>query len=70
MLNHLDVIIGFTKTLLWKGAIPFVKQVTQIYETGKKLTAKAMHLLEQRIEREEEIGKWFVTIKPLPLVDG
>ena len=70
LLNHLDVIIGFTKTLLWKGAIPFVKQVTQIYETGKKLTAKAMHLLEQRIEREEEIGKWFVTIKPLPLVDG
>ena len=35
-------------------------------ETGKKLTQKAMGLLEQRFEREAGVERWFVTIRPLP----
>jgi len=54
----------------WKGATPLVKLVRQVYETGKKLTQKAMALLEQRFEREAGIAKWFVTICPLPLEYG
>lgn len=70
LLNHLDVVIGFAKTMKWKGATPLVKMVTEVYETGKKLTQQAMDLLEQRFERENGIAKWFVTIHPLPLANG
>lgn len=64
LLDCLDTVIGFAKTMTWKGVSPLVKVVTQTYETGKKLTQKAMALLEQRLEREDGIAKWFVTIRP------
>lgn len=69
LLNHLDVVVGFAKTMRWKGATPLVQMVTKVYETGKKLTQKAMSLLEQRFEREPGIEKWFVTIHPLTSVN-
>lgn len=64
LLNHLDVVVGFAKTMTWRGRPPLVQTVTKIYETGKKLTQKAMALLEKRFEREEGLEKWFVTIRP------
>lgn len=70
LLNHLDVVLGFSKTMKWKGRSPLVKMVSKVYETGKKLTKKAMDLLEQRFEREEGVAKWFVTIRPLSLETG
>lgn len=70
LLDHLEVVIGFAKTMRWKGTMPLVKMVTQVYETGKKLTQKAMDLLEQRFEREAGITKWFITIRPLLLENG
>lgn len=70
LLNHLDVVVGFAQTMKWNGSTPLVKIVTRIYETGKKLTQKAMALLENRFEREVGIAKWFVTIRPLPLENG
>ncbi len=70
LLDHLEVVVGFAETMQWKGARPLVKRVSQVYETGKKLTQKVMDLLEQRFEREAGIAKWFVTIHPLPLGNG
>jgi len=64
LLDCLDAVVGFAKTMTWKGVNPLVKVVKQTYETGKKLTQKAMALLEQRFEREADIAKWFVTIRP------
>lgn len=65
LLDHVDAVIGFAKTMTWKGVNPLVKVVKQAYETGKKLTHQAMALLEQRFEREDGIAKWFVTIRPV-----
>ncbi len=70
LLNQLDVVVGFAKTMKWKGTTPLVRVVTQVYETGKKLTQKAMDLLEQRFEREDGVAKWFVTIHPFPFGNG
>lgn len=70
LLNRLDIVAGFAQTMKWKGSRPLVKWVEQVYETGMKLTQKAMELLEQRFEREAGIAKWFVTIHPLPLGNG
>ena len=51
--------------MTWQGKSPVVTLVKKVYETGKKLSQKAMDLLEERFEREEELGKWFVQIPPL-----
>ena len=53
--------------MTWQKMEPTVKLVTGIYETGKKLSLKAMDLLEERFEREKGLEKWFVQIRPLTL---
>ncbi len=37
--------------MTWKGKHPVVKLVTQTYETGVKLTKKAMSAIEKQVER-------------------
>jgi len=69
LLNNLAVVVGFTKTMTWQGRTPFVQIVTKIYATGKKLTQKAMTLLEKRFDRERGLEKWFVSIQPIPLAN-
>ena len=51
----------------WNKQSPVVQLVKTVYETGKKLTKKAMTVLEQRFEREKGLEKWFVRIQPLQL---
>lgn len=66
LLDTIPTVLGFAKSMVWKGKSPVVQLVDAIYETGKKLTKKAMRELEQRFEREEGLEKWFVTIAPSP----
>ena len=65
LLDSVDVVLNFAQTMKWKNKSPIVKLVGGVYETGKKLSQKAMSVLEQRFERETGLDKWFVTIKPL-----
>lgn len=67
LLDSLDTVLRFAETMKWKQQSPVVQFVEQVYKTGKKLTKKAMALLENRFEREGGLEKWFVTIRPLPL---
>ena len=65
LLDSLAAVLGFARTLKWKQSKPVVHVVQKLYQTGIKLTQKAMNLLEERWERVEGIEKWFVTIRPL-----
>jgi hypothetical protein len=65
LLNSVEVVLGLAQSMTWQKIEPTVKLVTAIYETGKKLSLKAMTLLEKRFEREEGLEKWFVQIRPL-----
>jgi hypothetical protein len=65
LLDSLDTVLGFARTMKWKQSKPVVHLVEKLYQTGVKLTQKAMNLLEERFERLEGLGKWFVTIRPL-----
>jgi hypothetical protein len=67
LLDSVAVVLNFAQTMKWKGSLPIVKLVKGVYETGKKLSKKAMSALEQRFEREGKLGKWFVEIKLLSL---
>lgn len=71
ILDEVDTALNFAKNMTWKGKHPVaVKLITQTYETGVKLTNKAMSAIEEQIERLTNstnekfpnLGKWFVDI--------
>ena len=66
LLDTVETVVRFAKTLRFKGKRPVVNLVTQTYPTGVKLTAKAMAELETRIVRLPGLEKWFVEIPGTP----
>jgi hypothetical protein len=66
LLDSVDTLLSFARTFSWRSQHPAVHYVDRIYETGVKLSLKAMAQLEKRFERLNGLEKWFVTISPLP----
>ncbi len=67
LLDTLDAVIQYAKTMTWKGNHPVVALVTTTYQTGVKLTKKAMKVVETQLERVPQLDKWFVDIPSPPL---
>jgi transposase len=65
LLDSVATVLNFARTLSRKGQHPVVQLVDKIYEKGVRLSQTAMKALEERLERLPELGKWFVTIRPL-----
>jgi hypothetical protein len=63
LLDSVDAVIQFARTMTWKGKTPVVKLVTTAYRTGVKLTKEAMEVLETHLQRMPTLEKWFVDIK-------
>ncbi len=66
LLDSTDTVLGFARTFTWRSQQPVVTHIKRIYQTGVKLSQKAMAQLEQRFERLAGLEKWFVTISPIP----
>jgi hypothetical protein len=64
LLDTIDTVLQFTKTMTWNGIHPSVELVTTTYHTGVKLTQEAMAALEAQLQRASSLGKWFVDIVP------
>jgi Rhodopirellula transposase DDE domain len=64
LLERVETVIEFARTMRWKGVHPLVDLVTTTYETGVKLSKEAMAVLETQVERLPELEKWFVDIIP------
>lgn len=64
LLSTEEVVYAFARSMVWKEKHPVVRIVNQVYETGKKLSKEVMNIYEGMIQRDEQIGKWFVTILP------
>jgi hypothetical protein len=62
LLDSVDVIVQYARTMTWKGKHPVVKLVTTTYQSGIKLTKEAMKVVETRLERMPGLKKWFVDI--------
>lgn len=62
LLDSVDAVIKYAKSMVWKGSHPVVELVTTAYETGIKLTEDAMQALEAHFERFPSLDKWFVDI--------
>ena len=64
LLDTIDAVVEFAKSMTWKGVRPVVELVTTRYATGVKLTKEAMAALETQVARLPHLEKWFVDIVP------
>ena len=62
LLDSVDAVIQYARSVTWKGTHPLVELVTTVYQTGVTLTKEAMDALETQLERLPHLGKWFVDI--------
>jgi transposase len=67
LLDSIDTVLQFPKTMTWSGKHPVVALVTATYQTGVTLTKDAMEAVEARLQRLPVLGKWFVDIVAPPL---
>ncbi len=64
LLERVETVIEFAKTMTWKGMHPLVELVTTTYESGVKLTKETMAVVERQVKRLPQLEKWFVDIVP------
>lgn len=62
LLDSVEAVIQYAKSMTWKGQHPVVKLVTTTYQTGVKLTKEAMDVVETYLQRLPSLEKWFVDI--------
>jgi hypothetical protein len=65
LLDTVETVLNFARTMTYNGVHPVVEVVTTSYQTGVKLSQKAMAKLEERFERLPGLEKYFVRIAPL-----
>jgi transposase len=66
LLESVEAVLGFARSMKWKGEQAKVHLVERTYQTGVRLTQKAMARLEKRFERLAGLERWFVRIAPQP----
>ena len=64
LLDSIEAVLAYTRTMTWKGLHPTVHLVTKTYHSGVKLTQETMNKLEHQIQRLPGLEKWFVDIHP------
>lgn len=70
ILDEIKTALDFASSMTWKGKNPIVKLVTKTYESGVKLSKKAMAGIEKQINRLTNstheifpnLGNWFIDI--------
>jgi hypothetical protein len=64
LLTDAETTVKIAQNMTWKGKHPFVSLVTRAYETGVKLTKKAMAVYEKAINRMPGLEDYFVDMFP------
>jgi transposase len=66
LLDTIETVLQFARTMTWKGIHPFVELVNTTYHSGVKLSKEAMQVVESQLSRADTLGKWLVDIVPAP----
>ena len=56
--------LEWANTMTWKGIHPVVELSRRVYKKGVRLTKGAMKVVEARLERNPELPKWDILIRP------
>ena len=70
LLDEIETVLNFAKTMTWKGKHPTVTMIEQTYDKGVRLKPKEMEQFEAQVQRLSnqgqekmpDLGKWFVDI--------
>ena len=64
LLKNVETMLGWAKSMTWKGLHPFVNLCRKEYRKGISLSKKAMEKVELRLERNPLLPKWDILIQP------
>jgi Rhodopirellula transposase DDE domain len=64
LLDSIGAVVGYARSMTWKGKHPVVSVVETTYATGVRLKPGEMKELETKVTRLPSLEKWFVTILP------
>jgi transposase len=62
LLDSVEAVIGFARTMSWKGKSPTVGLIETGYASGARLKPKEMKALESEVVRLPTLERWFVKI--------
>jgi len=62
LLDDVDAVLGFARTMTWNGRKPEVELVHGAYAKGIRLSTREMKVVESHVTRDAELGKWFLDI--------
>lgn len=62
LLDTVEAVVGYAKSMTWKQEHPFVRLVTQVYESGVHLSEQAMKAVERKLSRLPHLPSWFIDI--------
>lgn len=64
LLVDVDTMLGWARTMTWKGIHPIVHLSQTVYEKGISLSKQAMKAIEKRLIRNPLLPKWDILIHP------
>jgi len=64
LLNSVDVVLEWAKTMTWKGLHPVVKLIETVYKKGVTIPKKIFKATTDRIKRNIELPKYYISIYP------
>jgi hypothetical protein len=70
LLDSLDTVLAFARSMTWKGKQPSVELITKVYQKGVRLSQAALAALETKVRRLPGLGNWFVQIRPETIRSG
>ena len=65
LLRDAETMLGWTKSMTWKGLKPVVELSRKVYAKGVTLSKTAMQAVEARLERNPLLPKWDILIHPI-----
>jgi transposase len=64
-LVDVETMLAWAGSMTWKGLYPIVKLSKSIYAKGISLAKKAMKAIEIRLNRNPDLPKWDILIRPV-----
>lgn len=64
LLVDADTMLGWAKSMTWKGLNPIVNISREVYQKGITLSKESMQKIEARLERNPSLPKWDILIQP------
>ena len=62
LLDSRELVLGFARTMTWNGKHPTTELVHAVYKKGVRLSVAEMNAVEKNVDRDANLGKWFLDI--------